>query len=88
MMKLTRTALAKYSESIPECAVRRILWNVKDAKRTGKYWNPTSLWSATGRKLEWIKDPFNYQRDIELRRQIAEQASHGGRRDFSSFTSV
>jgi hypothetical protein len=57
VMKLTRTALAKYSESIPECAVRRILWNVKEAKRTGKYWNPTSLWSATGRKLEWIKDP-------------------------------
>ena len=57
-MKLTRTALAKYSESVPECAVRRILWNVQEAKRTGEYWNPCMLWSkTTGRKSECIKDP-------------------------------
>jgi hypothetical protein len=57
-MKMTRTALAKYSESLPDYAVRRILWNVEEAKRTGKYWTPSLLFSATTRKsTDWVKDP-------------------------------
>lgn len=56
-MKLTRTALAKYSVR-PGVRSAPHFMDVQEAKRTGEYWNPCMLWSkTTGRKSECIKDP-------------------------------
>ena len=53
--KSTRAALEKYSESAPQCAVRRLRWLVDKSKCTGKRWClPTLLYRAGIRNSDWI----------------------------------
>jgi hypothetical protein len=53
-MKLTRAALGKHSETLPQCAVRRIRWCVDESKQTGKHWGLAALLFASGIRKEWI----------------------------------